>query len=217
MDRRIVRQPAGGADPHVEAAAFDLLAADSVRIRPGAARSAARARNSGAPDRAWSAAWPCASPTSFGSSSGGGTSGIVGLMLEAGLVGVKRDQHRKDRVAVLARGDAPRGEALAVADAVDVVDDRDLGIAGQQEIGVHRMRRAAPSTVRTAATSAWPITWPPNTRCQPACGERPRNRFRSSGSRSRMSSRSWTAEDMAGGFHDAAAANDARASREVKA
>ncbi len=28
------------------------------------------------------------------------------------------------------------------------------------------------STVRTAATSAWPMTWPPNTRCQPACGER---------------------------------------------
>ena len=44
-------------------------------------------------------------------------------------------------MAVLARGDAPRGEALAVAHAVDVVDDRHLGIAGQQEIGVHRMRR----------------------------------------------------------------------------
>ena len=41
------------------------------------------------------------------------------------------------------------------------------------------------STVRTAATSAWPITWPPNTRCQPTCGERPRNRLTSSGSRSR--------------------------------
>ncbi len=46
-------------------------------------------------------------------------------------------------MAVLARGDAPRGEALAVADAIDVVDDRDLGIARQQEIGVHGMRRAA--------------------------------------------------------------------------
>src|SRR4249919_2330865 len=52
------------------------------------------------------------------------------------------------------------------------------------------------STVRTAATSACPITWPPNTRCQPTCGERPRNRFTSSGSRSRILSRSWTAEDM---------------------
>ena len=46
-------------------------------------------------------------------------------------------------MAVLARGDAPRGETLAVADAVDVVDDRHLGIAGQQEIGVHGMRRPA--------------------------------------------------------------------------
>src|SRR5215831_8510558 len=40
------------------------------------------------------------------------------------------------------------------------------------------------------------MTCPPNTRCQPLCGERPRNRFTSSGSRSRMSRRSWTAEDM---------------------
>ena len=46
-------------------------------------------------------------------------------------------------MAVLARGDAPGGEALAVADAVDVVDDRHLGIARQQEIGVHGMRRPA--------------------------------------------------------------------------
>ena len=89
-------------------------------------------------------------------------------------------------MAVLARGDAPRGEALAVADAVDLVDDRHLGIAGQQEIGVQRMRRRGPRRCGTAATSAWPITWPPNTRCQPTCGERPRNRFTSSGSRSRI-------------------------------
>ena len=46
-------------------------------------------------------------------------------------------------MAVLARGDAPRGEALAVAHAIHVVDDRNLGIARQQEIGVHGMRRAA--------------------------------------------------------------------------
>ena len=64
------------------------------------------------------------------------------LMLEARLVGMKRHQHGKDRMAVLARGDAPCGEALAVADAVDVVDDRNLGIARQQEIGVHGMRRS---------------------------------------------------------------------------
>src|SRR5580704_17697278 len=49
-------------------------------------------------------------------------------------------------------------------------------------------------TVRQAATRACPITWPPNTRCQPCCGERPRNRFTSIGSRSRMARRSWTAD-----------------------
>ena len=54
---------------------------------------------------------------------------------------MKRHQHGKNRLAVLARGDAPRGEALAVPHAIDVVDDRHLGIAGEQEIGVHGMRR----------------------------------------------------------------------------
>src|SRR5260370_34238970 len=56
--------------------------------------------------------------------------------------------------------------------------------------------RLATSTVRQAATSAWPITWPPNTRCQPACGLRPRKRFTSSGSRSRISRTALTASDM---------------------
>jgi hypothetical protein len=46
-------------------------------------------------------------------------------------------------MAVLARGDAPRGEALAVPHAIHVVDDRNLGIARQQEISVHGMRRPA--------------------------------------------------------------------------
>ena len=46
-------------------------------------------------------------------------------------------------MAVLARGHASCGEALAVAEALDVVDDRHLGIAGQQKIRVHGMRRTA--------------------------------------------------------------------------
>ena len=44
---------------------------------------------------------------------------------------------------MLARGHAPRGEAPAVAEAVDVVDDGDFGIAGQEKISVHGMRRTA--------------------------------------------------------------------------
>src|SRR5690606_31876979 len=43
------------------------------------------------------------------------------------------------------------------------------------------------STVRWAATSAWPITWPPKTRCQPTLWLRPRYRLCSSCSRSSMS------------------------------
>ena len=37
------------------------------------------------------------------------------------------------------RDHAPGGEALAVADAVDLVDDRHLRIAREEEIGVQRM------------------------------------------------------------------------------
>ena len=33
------------------------------------------------------------------------------------------------------------GEASAVADAIDLIDDRHLGIAAEQEISVQRMRR----------------------------------------------------------------------------
>jgi hypothetical protein len=56
---------------------------------------------------------------------------------------VERDHQREDRVPVLDRDHATRGEALAVADAVHLVDDRHLRIAADQEIRVHRMRRTA--------------------------------------------------------------------------
>ena len=65
------------------------------------------------------------------------------LMVEAGLVVVERHRHREDRLAVLDRDHAPRREALAVADPVDVVDDRHLRIAAEQEIRVQRMRLPA--------------------------------------------------------------------------
>src|SRR5262249_43786839 len=57
------------------------------------------------------------------------------------LVGMERDSGGEDGLAMLDGDDAPRGEALSVADAVDLVDDRDLGVAAQHEIRVHRMRR----------------------------------------------------------------------------
>ena len=56
---------------------------------------------------------------------------------------MERRRHGEDRLAVLDRHHAAGGEALAVADAVDLVDDRHFGIAAEQEIGVQRMRRPA--------------------------------------------------------------------------
>src|SRR5204863_5588954 len=48
----------------------------------------------------------------------------------------------EDRLAVLDADDAARGKALAIADAVDLVDDRDRRIAGPQEIAVQRVDMA---------------------------------------------------------------------------
>jgi hypothetical protein len=43
---------------------------------------------------------------------------------------MKRHRHREYRLTVLDCDDAPGGEAPAVADAVDLIDDRHLGIPG---------------------------------------------------------------------------------------
>src|SRR3954447_17992781 len=64
-------------------------------------------------------------------------------MREPFLVVVERDREHEDLLTVLDRDDAPRGEALAVAAAVDLVNDRHLGIAADEEIRVQRMWRAA--------------------------------------------------------------------------
>ena len=70
----------------------------------------------------------------------------------------------------------------AVADAVDVVEDRHRRVARAQEVGVQRVDGAARrSTVRAAATSAWPATWPPNTRWRFSSGETPRKMLTSMG------------------------------------
>ena len=66
------------------------------------------------------------------------------LMVErAFLLGVERHHDGEDRVAVLDRGDAPGRIALAVAQPLDLVDDRNLRIAGQDEIAMDRMRQPA--------------------------------------------------------------------------
>ena len=65
--------------------------------------------------------------------------GHLHLVMQPALLVVERGGHGEDRLAVL-DGDHPAGrEAAAVADAVDLVDDGDCGIAGAQEIGMERM------------------------------------------------------------------------------
>ncbi len=61
------------------------------------------------------------------------------LVLEPILVELERRFEREDRLTVLDGDDAPRGEGAAVADAVDLVDDRHAGVARPHEIAVERM------------------------------------------------------------------------------
>ena len=141
MDRRLVRQPAGGADPDVETPVLDLLAEiAAVLDRPQLDRPLALVV---APHRLRHHRQHALADFGFARQLvGRGDVRHLGLMGEPGLVAVERHRHDEDRLAVLDRLHPPRGEALAVAHALDVVDDRDLGIAGEQEIGVQRVRRA---------------------------------------------------------------------------
>ena len=58
----------------------------------------------------------------------------------------------EDLLAVLDRGHAAAGEAVAVAAAIDEVDDRRIEVAALQEVGVQRVRhlRASPRCVGRA-------------------------------------------------------------------
>src|SRR4029077_13560314 len=59
------------------------------------------------------------------------------LMIErARLIDVKRHHDREDRAAVLDRRHPPGRVALAVAQPLDLVDDRDLRVARQNEIAM---------------------------------------------------------------------------------
>src|SRR6202162_1660403 len=63
-------------------------------------------------------------------------------MLHTPLRLLERGRHVKDLLAVLDRGDAPAGETVAIAAAVDEVHDRRLEIAALEEIRVQRVRHA---------------------------------------------------------------------------
>src|SRR5215831_10055464 len=57
------------------------------------------------------------------------------------LLGMEGNHDGEDRVAMLDRGDAPGRVALAVAQPLDLVDDRNLRVARQDEIAMDRMRQ----------------------------------------------------------------------------
>src|SRR6476660_9499266 len=61
------------------------------------------------------------------------------LMREAFLDLMEGSAHGEDRLAMLDRNHAAGGKAAAIADAVDIVDDRHRRIPGPEEIGVERM------------------------------------------------------------------------------
>ncbi len=61
------------------------------------------------------------------------------LVLEAGFVRLERGAAGEDGLPFLDRADAAGGETAAVADPIDVVDHRLMGITGAQEITVHRV------------------------------------------------------------------------------
>ena len=65
------------------------------------------------------------------------------LVVGPGLVDVEAGLQVEDGPAVLDGHHAAGGEALAVADAVDLVEDGHGGVAGPQEVGVQRVHVAA--------------------------------------------------------------------------
>jgi len=63
-------------------------------------------------------------------------------VLESALGQLKRGGHVEDLLAVLNRDHATGREVIAVARAVDLVDDRGIDVAAAQEVGVQGMRVA---------------------------------------------------------------------------
>ena len=95
------------------------------------------------------------------------------LVLGPGFGDVERRRQVEDRAAVLDRDDPAGREAAAVADAVDVVDDRDRGSPGRRKYACSECTWPSGRRCGPAATSAWPATWPPNTRWRSSSGLTP--------------------------------------------
>ena len=58
------------------------------------------------------------------------------------LIALEGADHGKDRLALLDCLHAPGGKTAAITQGIDLIDDRQRGIAGAQKITVHRMNVA---------------------------------------------------------------------------
>ena len=93
------------------------------------------------------------------------------LVVGSGLAHVEARLQVEDRTAVLDRDHAAGDEALAVADPVDLVQDRDRRVAGTQEVRVQRVDEPIRLVDRARARRRAPA--PPPGRRTPAGGSRP--------------------------------------------
>ena len=80
-----------------------------------------------------------------GTDSGSGTAGMSIWCSTPGCGTLERGRHVKDLLAVLDRCHAAAGEAVAIAAAIDEVDDRRVEIPALEEVGVQRMHHAVRS------------------------------------------------------------------------
>ena len=100
--------------------------------------------------------------------SGSGTSGICSWWLTPSSWTWNDADRWKIGLAPLDGGHPAGGEGPAVADAVHLVEDRDPGIAGAEEVGVQRVHRALPALAvgdrAAGGDQGLAATWPPKTR-----------------------------------------------------
>ena len=201
VQQRVVGQRAVGAEPH------ELLGLAGARRR---ARASAAARRPGGVDRALAdASTPMASGpkrSSVAARAARGTSaarrdratGGIGYWCSGPVSATWNEAERLKMACPCWIATTRRVvKRVAVADAVDVEDDRDA--AGRRAAGSRRAASArgrSGSTVRPAAISACAATCPPNTRWRSSSGLTPRNRFTSSCSSSSRSIRSSSAEPI---------------------
>ena len=134
VQRGVVGQSAVGAQPH------RLLHRGNARARHGVALHVTNVDGSGTlVPLAEQMLVRCHARLEVGQRVRRRDVGHVDLVRQALLGGVEAGLQVEDGLTVLDGHDATRGEALAVADAVDVVEDRGHRIAGTQEVGVQRV------------------------------------------------------------------------------